>query len=91
MAAEANRSRSVVAATQLKALGAVLGLLQQHPAGYLQAGTGLGEPAILAAIEERRLAKQNKDFGLADRIRKDLLASGVVLKDSPQGTTWERI
>lgn len=91
LAAEANRSRSVIAANQLKALGAVLGLLQQHPAGYLQAGTGLGEPAILAAIEERRLAKQNKDFGLADRIRKDLLASGVVLKDSPQGTTWERI
>ena len=91
LAAEVNRTRVVSVAAQLKALGGVLGVLQQHPATYLQAGKGLDEVAILAFIDERHQAKQNKDFARADQIRKDLLANGVVLKDSAQGTTWERV
>ena len=91
LAAEVNRTRVVSVAVQLKALGGVLGVLQQHPATYLQAGKGLDEVAILAFIDERHQAKQNKDFARADQIRKDLLANGVVLKDSAQGTTWERV
>ncbi len=91
LAAEVNRTRAASVAAQLKALGGVLGVLQQHPATYLQAGKGLDEAAILAFIDERHQAKQNKDFARADQIRKDLLANGVVLKDSAQGTTWERV
>ena len=43
---------------------------------------------IAALIEQRAQAKAAKNFAEADRIRKELEAQGVVLKDSPQGTTW---
>ena len=40
-------------------------------------------------IEARKVAKVAKNFAESDRIRDDLLAKGVVLKDGPQGTSWE--
>ncbi|MDP3138607.1 MAG: cysteine--tRNA ligase, partial [Burkholderiaceae bacterium] len=73
----------------LKALGGCLGLLQGNPEGFLQAGAGLDEGAILALIAERAAAKAARNFAEADRIRKSLADQGVVLKDSPSGTTWE--
>jgi cysteinyl-tRNA synthetase len=45
--------------------------------------------AIEAAIEIRLAARKAKDFKESDRIRDELLAKGVVLKDGPSGTTWE--
>lgn len=45
---------------------------------------------ISALIVQRTAAKQAKDFAEADRIRKVLLEQGIVLKDGPAGTTWER-
>ena len=39
--------------------------------------------------EARAAAKAAKNFAEADRIRAGLLAQGIVLKDSPTGTTWE--
>jgi cysteinyl-tRNA synthetase len=90
LAAEVNRSRSPEAAALLKGLGACLGLLQGDPQAFLQAGaTALDEAAIQQRIEQRAAAKQAKNFAEADRIRQELLAQGVVLKDSPAGTTWE--
>ena len=45
---------------------------------------------ILKKIEERNEAKKNKDFELADTIRNELLEMGIILKDTREGTTFER-
>jgi cysteinyl-tRNA synthetase len=45
--------------------------------------------AIERAIEARLAARKAKNFAESDRIRDELLAQGIVLKDGPQGTTWE--
>ena len=88
LANECNRSRSVQTAALLRALAGTLGVLQQAPSDYLQAGTGLDEAVINGLIEARAAAKAARNFAEADRIRQQLLALGVALKDSAQGTTW---
>ena len=99
LANEVNRNKSPEAAAQLKALAGVLGLLQRDPQEFLQGDVDIqliGVPAkgevgsIDALIEERSAAKQAKNFAEADRIRKELLAAGIVLEDSAAGTTWRR-
>ena len=89
LASEVNRSGSAERAGLLKSLGGLLGLLQTDPTVYLQAGAGLDDAAIQAQIQARADAKKAKNFAEADRIRNDLLAQGIVLKDSAAGTTWE--
>ncbi|MES2786493.1 MAG: cysteine--tRNA ligase [Pseudomonadota bacterium] len=89
MAAEVNRSKSVKTAGLLRALAGTLGLLQGDPKEFLQTGASLGDAEIRVLIEQRAAAKLAKNFGEADRIRNELLTRGVVLKDSPNGTTWE--
>jgi cysteinyl-tRNA synthetase len=89
LASEVNRTRSGALAGLLKALGACLGLLQQDPKGYLQSGAELSEADIAQRISARAAAKGAKNFAEADRIRQELLVSGIVLKDSASGTTWE--
>jgi cysteinyl-tRNA synthetase len=93
LANEVNRNQLQSAAVQLKALAGVLGLLERDPQQFLQGGaseSGLNDAAIDAQIEARIAAKKAKNFAEADRIRKELLEAGVVLEDTPQGTTWRR-
>lgn len=45
---------------------------------------------IEALIEERQQARANKDWATADRIRDELKAKGIILKDTPQGVTWTK-
>ena len=78
---------------RILAAGDLLGILQQDPEAWLQAGSGAGDisaDAIEVLIEERQQAKLDKNYGRADEIRQELLAQGVVLEDSREGTRWRR-
>jgi cysteinyl-tRNA synthetase len=90
LASEVNRSESPQIAGLLKALGGTLGLLQDDPQRFLQAGSDVNASAIQMQIQARANAKAAKNFAEADRIRQELTDLGIVLKDSPTGTTWER-
>ncbi len=80
------------AATQLKALGGILGILQRDPQAFLQSGRGAGpsDRDIQAKIDARLTARKQKNYAEADRIRKDLEDAGVILEDAANGTTWRR-
>lgn len=64
-------------------LSDVLGLL------YNRKGNDL-DSEIEALIEERQEARKIKDWATADRIRDELKARGIILKDTPQGVTWTK-
>jgi cysteinyl-tRNA synthetase len=91
LATQVNSSKSAQLSGLLKALGGSLGLLQNDPTKFLQSGAenGLDSAQIELRIADRNEAKKAKNFALADAIRNDLLTQGIVLKDSPTGTTWE--
>jgi cysteinyl-tRNA synthetase len=84
-----------VAASQLKAMAGVLGLLQTEPEAFFKAGTGtadnaINEVAIEALIQQRLDARSNKNWAEADRIRDVLSNQGIVLEDAAGKTTWRR-
>jgi cysteinyl-tRNA synthetase len=91
LANDINRG-SAELAPLLRALGGVLGLLQRDARAFLQAGPAavLADGEISARIEARLAARRARNYAEADRIRKELEASGVVLEDGPAGTTWRR-
>jgi cysteinyl-tRNA synthetase len=98
LAREINRIRkgdlqqAATLGAQLKQLGGILGILQQHPDDYLQGNdeSGLSDAEIDSLIQQRSDAKRDKNWAEADRIRDELQAQGVVLEDSARGTTWRR-
>ena len=89
LANEVNRTQAGALSGLLRALGACLGLLQEDPKAYLQAGAVLSEDTIVQRIAERAAAKAARNFAEADRIRQELLTLGIVLKDAATSTTWE--
>jgi len=95
LAYETNKTGTLQGAVLLKALGGLLGLLQQDPQQYLQNDVTSGDSFsatehIEQMIQNRLAARKNRNFAEADRIRRELLDVGITLEDSPQGTTWRR-
>ncbi|MFH2123466.1 MAG: cysteine--tRNA ligase [Pseudomonadota bacterium] len=80
----------------IKKLASIMGLLQEDARKYLQQkkatmlnGLDISEQEILQLIQEREDARAAKDWAHSDTIRDQLLATGIELKDSSSGTTWE--
>ena len=95
LAGALNRGHDSSLAGTLRGLAGVLGLLDRAPDEFLKVGGGATDGAyspehIEALIQERIAARKNKDFKRGDAIRDELKAAGIVLEDSPQGTTWRR-
>ncbi len=95
LANEVNKTKSLASAALLKSLAGLIGLLQRDPDEYLQGLASVNSNADEALnvdqlIIQRNEAKQSKNFAEADRIRKLLAEAGIILEDSPQGTTWRR-
>jgi len=91
LASEVNKTKDTQLSGLLKALGGCLGILESSPEAFLKAGATLTEQDIEQQIQARAQAKKDKNFALADEIRKSLLDQGIVLKDSASGTTWEQL
>ncbi len=70
-------------------LGSVLGFFQNLPARLSQSI----DPVLLKQIEnlvaKRDQARQNKDWAASDRLRDELIALGVEIKDTKDGTVWK--
>ena len=70
----------------------LLGFLSETVAqwnGRKQQASGVDATQVDRLISARTAARARKDFGESDRIRDELAAMGVVIKDSKEGTTWE--
>ena len=86
----------VTLARALREVGTVLGLFVESPTLVLermakrrQAARGVDAAQVEGLIAARNAARAAKDFARADALRKELADLGVVIKDSPQGTTWQ--
>ena len=84
------------AVNQLLAGGWLLGLLVHTPENYFTQGQpgaedSLSAEAIEQLLEQRKAARANGDYAGADRIRDDLLAAGIELEDSREGTRWRKL
>lgn len=77
--------------SQLLADAYMLGLLFQNPETWFKGGKNEDDSAIEAKIQARLEAKKNKDWATADAIRNELKEQGILLEDTPQGTTWKRV
>ena len=106
LASEINRARdaadlgrATALAQELRAIGAVLGVLALPAEEWFRASKsaataqsdGWDDARIEAAIAERKAARAGRDFKRSDQIRDELAAAGIVLEDKPGGiTVWRR-
>jgi cysteinyl-tRNA synthetase len=84
--------------TAVAEVSEILGILEEDPAPFLEkikhsgiGEIGLSETEIAELIDQRNTARKNRDFNKADEIRDMLKSRGIQLKDTPDGTTWEKV
>ena len=90
-----NKAESELERSRLKSLllksSYMLGLLYNEPESWFKGESNDDEATeIEALIAKRAEAKKNKDWATADAIRDELKAKGIILEDSPTGTTWKK-
>jgi len=73
----------------LDAMDSVLGVFERNTPLASAAGDDLAAK-VEGLLERRKAARAAKDWAESDRVRDELTALGVRIKDGPQGTTWER-
>lgn len=78
---DVSKNVCTAAADMFDELTGVLGLVYNRKSNSL-------DEKIEKLIEERQQARANKDWATADRIRDELKAQGITLKDTPQGVIW---
>ena len=83
--AKAESSKELLQALREKIveLSDICGLIVEKDAELL-------DSEVEALIEERTMARKNKDFARADAIRQELLDKGIVLEDTREGVKWHR-
>ena len=77
----------------LRHLGNLLGILNDDPIKFMQQGktdSEIPSEQINSLIAQREQARLEKNWQLADKIRADLTAEGIILEDSEHGTIWRR-
>ena len=84
-----NKEKTVRAKSEFIAAGHVLGLFYQQPDVWFS--QGVDKTKIERMINERTIAKKNKDYQKADAIRAELLAMGVSIEDTKEGVKWKKI
>jgi|TARA_R110001583_G_scaffold32107_6_gene109951 cysteinyl-tRNA synthetase len=86
-----NDRKKAEAKGRVLAAAELLGILEIDVDSWFTGGSDADEAAeIDALIIKRADAKKNRDFAVADQIRNDLLARGIILEDFKDGTTWKR-
>jgi cysteinyl-tRNA synthetase len=94
LANEINKSKDNQKTELLVNLANSLGILTMSPEDFLQGvmAPSIGDDGLIIddLIEERNLAKKNKDYEEADRIRKLLLENDILLEDTAEGTIWRQ-
>jgi cysteinyl-tRNA synthetase len=92
--AAGNSVKMAGSAATLRAMSAVLGVLQQDPDRYLKHSVGdksISDAGIEALLAARQAARAAKNFAESDRIRDQLAAAGILLEDKAGGATqWRR-
>lgn len=84
------------AAASVGKLAGMLGLLREEPGQYLQrrrqrklAALGIDADDIEKLLRQRLAARESKNWAEADRVRDQLLKSGITIKDGPDGSVWD--
>jgi cysteinyl-tRNA synthetase len=92
---EVNKTKQSGLVALLQSLANRLGLLTENPETFFKSQVGqpkgLTDEAIDALIVERAQARADKNWARSDEIRDELLAKGIELLDSKEGTSWRSV